>query len=1004
MSTFLEKYQSIVPWIQKIILGNVGASDLAANIPVEGATQLSTPLEQHGQTDPKAYNEMQSMLYVDLAALYGEAQLVDGFIGTTESLYKRTIQQMRDGLTRVANEIYKYRHLLRLGEGSSCVAYDTFVDASSKETNRTFYTNPPVLDADLDEEAEAITLPKVGKISRILSSKRRVPVARFEMDHKLGAAMSYLVEDTRHSMNSAIDSDRNTFWAETVLSDQAIRIKPTWLTWMKTAHSSIEITDGAACKCHVMFQYKSFINRIVLRPFAHGPLTLVCAYSIPGDNDEVARRRGEVTWLVTEPIEIKDTHVIHFPRHKAKRVYFVFQQRNYVRNVYQVPRIQKFNIETWNRIAQAEAESSTDLMSMDLSFEQAQNPAVAQFDLRNRALSQRKVDEITGYSLFLEYAKRVKNWIVNNVGKNKPDSALQSIISAMSSILKDKGLTVDPKSYSLKEIDDPQDQLISMSALEYVYGLYDLEIEDVYYASTGYFVTKAFPISGRAVEFTLKMTADIPDGTEVSSYLSYRHNDTVPAWLPATGPIPVMWPDNSDFTIVTDTFTGGHGSIISPKQSVYVHPCARAQSVSVGGVVINFNYTNPNRAYEPGPSEVVEGYITQVRWNSNLDPVQIPIRDTAVTWTNDLAHSVLPLVMTNGNWDKLGITDDPTRTDTYILNNLPVRHRIYYRPVQVFIKAGNQLYQPDMYGEPYFVTAKKFTLPISTPMLMKSTISGTINMAPVTGLMSDDLLVRIKTLTGAEREISLTDIAYFASMTDVNNRITKWDSHINLEVMDTTYQLYTESGTTQLTLPSCGVLIVGIKKWLDNSGTPLTNQNAMIPSEQNVKVFKSENVIDGRYYDVVFPVLSGNTPAINVKFDQGLIQVLDGYKDGSGNKYPYLGFMAIKLNHFVEHQPVFVNPPLGTITKNVTDYRVQKMPHMKKWNLNPKDPAYYPVIEYYHDLMKNTLQFAAPIPPEWNMVVMYGTYAPDVRVKFELRGTGQLSPVIEDFMVEAKEA
>ena len=1010
MGTFLDKYQAVVPVIQKLILQRGGRADLAANIPEDGITQLTTVMEQHGRSNPRAYNEFLSMLYIDLAAAYGESQVVDDNIGKADTSYKRAISYLRDGIKRLDDKLQKYQHLINLGDGNTSLVYETFVDDSARETARKFYANPPVLDADIDHEGEALTLPKVGDISRIRSPKRQNRIARFEMDAKLGTQLSLMVNDTRHGMDKAIDQSRDSFWAETVLSSRAIRIKPTWMTWMlDDEHPDRVVVDGAACKCHVMFQFKSYINRIVLKPFSHGPMTLVACYSIPNDNDEIALQRNEITWIVRDPIELKDNHIIHFPRHMAKRVYFVFQQRNYVRNIYHVPRIQQHNIETWNRIAQSESELTEDLMAQELSFEEEQNPALADFQRRNKALSQRKVDEISGYNLFLEYMTRVKNWILNKSNMNRQDDSMATVISAMSSILKEKGLTVDPKSFSLKDLESGQYDLISMSALEYVYGLYDLEVDDVYYTDKGYYITKAFKVPGRAVEFRLRFDAEIPAGTDILPALSYNHNDDNPLWRYraksqqadggwACAPQPVYWPDNSDFTAVTERFNGGIGTMIVPNNTIYVHPVARAESVMVNDTVRHINYSNANRAYEPLDTEFVEGMVSQVKWNHDLDPATFPVRDTAISWALDVSTINLPLIMEENAFDKLGITDDEVRA-TYILDSLPDRHRVYYRPLTVKITNRGEVYGPDPYGEPYFIEDKNFTLPITHPMLMANTIAGHIRESLLTTHVQEDPQVGIITNSGAQREIDLLDVAWYISPSDLNSRIKQWDSRI-----DTKNETTINISGVEYNAPVTGIVILGVKKWLREDGAPFDDQNIAHPTEAYIKPYEAEGVINGSYYDVVYPVLDGRVPVVNIKFDEGVMQALGGWEDDSGNQYPYLGFVALKLDHFIPHQEVITNPSLGVITKNVTDYRTQKKPRLKKWNFDSKSSAYYPVIEYYHDLQKNKIQFAAQLPTEWIVDISYATYAPDLRVRFDLTSTTDASPVIGNFMVEVKEA
>jgi len=886
MATFLEKYQSLVPMVQRIILARANRVNDVARIALDSNEPTVAGLEQHGKSDPAAYNEFISHTFIDLAAAYAEMRQIDEFTGGASSLYKRTITYLKDGITRLSDRLQKYQHIIRFGKGATDIIFDTFVDASSKELNRKFWVNKPAQDAEIDHEAEALVLPKAGEISRVRSKRRGNTIARFEVDRKLGTSLSYIVEDTRHDPSRAIDKDRESFWAEVVMSPESITVKPMWWNVIKRhvivdyqkrvgaawqnrqmrigvlcprledgtealpvlgskyaidvirsgdtdgvvdtdISSKIEtrtttdyydqqhfdisgfasetypantvrnvklsmsedftvtnpITDGAACKTHLMLQFKSYANRITIKPFSYGPMDLVAAYTLPGDNDAMAFSRGEARFILISPIELKEHTVIHFPRHQVKRLVLVFNQRNYVRNIYNIPRIQKHNVETWNRLAQAEAETSVDLFREDLSYEEKNNPNIAAFSRMNRSVSQRKVDEVTGWSLFLEYAKRMKDYLLQKSGLKKEEDAMSSILNAMSMILRDKGITLDTETLTLNDIEHMENDTISVSALEYMYGLYDMDLDDVYYGSSGYFITKPFRVTGRAVEFTLRWEGSFPEGTSLDVRLSYNHNDTEPVWrgpITSGSNVAVLWPDNDDMTPVVEKYPGGRGSAITLKQTAYVHPVARAEGVVVGATKINFNYSNPNRVFEPDPTEMLEGYTPTLKWTHDLDD-GIPagtfqaFRKDMEDWVSKDTRNMPYLILENGSAWKNGVTDDSSNLN-YVVSILGSQdHRFYYRPITVTITDRGRTYGPNPYGEPYFIEQKNFVLRIPSVRLFASTVSGAIEYSELTG--HEQPLVSIITGAGEERDISMSEFNFYVPTKPggpLDQRIKRW--------------------------------------------------------------------------------------------------------------------------------------------------------------------------------------------------------------------------------------
>jgi len=1302
MTEFLTKYQSLIPVVQKIILNRTKQVDAAAQVPLSSYEPTTRVVEQHGRSNPHTYNTFQGQLYTDLAAAYAEIQAVEQFSNKTESLYKRAVQYLRDGVTRLRRKLIKYRHLINLGNGTTDIFYEDFVDAGNKEMRRLFYENAPATDAVVDKDSETLILPKVGELSRIRSAIKKNRVARFELDEKLGARQGDVAaDDTSHDTSMAIDKNRDTFWAEVIVSDEPITIKPTWwsieirevritvgdgttgeewliqglcpvvsgvhmwpikgdgtpardwiysavltrnfdhlagnlltqidqgigfnaqaageknpvtaqtflnvlsqnvredqygqrhvtLADLKTALQDefttvfFEVTtvdepletiypvrDGAASKTHIMLQHKASANRLSLKPFMHGAMDLVALYTIPYDSEELAISRGEANFIILDPQKMKPNTVIHFDRHDIKRVYMVFNQRNYVRNIYQVPRSQLFNIELRDRLSREEYRFTTDLLSVKDSFQITADAGVTGQEGRNKALSQRKVDELTGWYLLVEYAQRLRTKMLEGQYSSQKDKPIDTILNAMGLVLADKGLRVKTlaeadsglaadEQITLEELERIGSEKVEMQVFEYVYGLYDVDLDDVYYNPDGTFITKPFSVSGRAAGFTAQWDSDEPPGTSVRAFLSYDHNNTAPQWRSVDNGqfLEVFWPDNSDLQNENEQHAGGIGRTIALNKVAYVHPCARTDRMMIRsgvppsgmltpgqevhikgqllvqqktgsaaywrimsdlqdwevtltvntavdfgvdtsngwtdvltspvqvsqisidsiksiagyegagiaaikkflsdgsglrtfrmgemipysdvnasdvrwikidevkvrdvGSIVQFNHAKgtigSNRAYEPNEGEAVVGYQPQAAiWpfgNGAGGPSSRPSDEVNETLRviSNLPEQNFPMVIRGGtNLEAGGMTSDETSTFQFVVDVLAYPDvRIYYRPITVTIIDGANTYLPDPYGEPYFIEDNEFTLNISTPKLMKSTVSGTVLGEAIRGNVTGQWLVPIETSSGNRRDLPLWELSYYVSDSDFVHRIVKWDPRTELYNSEDGYSIMYAGTKYQLPdFPKSGVIILGIKHWVDQEGFAMTVFAEDTPTEQNVKAFAETKVFNGDQCDILYPIVTEERdfqtgeapPKINIKFEAGIINGIAGWTSAEGNTYPYVGYLAVRLDHFVDKQPVY--PNLGVITRNVTNYKkLNRRPTMRRWDLDPESPNYYPVIEYYHDVTRNRIEFARQLPTEWVANISYATYAPDVRMKFQLEGDLDVSPIIDNFRIEVKE-
>lgn len=311
-----EEYQAVYDeWVRKIVDGEMSF----------------TFRPQEGLTNPRAFNETQTELFIDLMTLFHQIQRIEEALVRHQQLNQSIVGHLKLQANRLSDELRRYEEMLAYGPSTEMVL-ETFRDANSFESNTQYLTErdgmllSPSYQARLNMERKAITLPTI-LTENALIGPAGVKLARIRIGKQLGGDLLRLANPD-HRIENAVDESLDTFWQETILVDSPLRVQ--------MDERFYYIQHGALCELFLDFDYLTPINEISFLPFTEFPLDVVAIeYFETDDPEEVPK----VLVSPDQPDGMKSRAILEgasyqFPDVLVKRMRILLNQRHYVKTDY----------------------------------------------------------------------------------------------------------------------------------------------------------------------------------------------------------------------------------------------------------------------------------------------------------------------------------------------------------------------------------------------------------------------------------------------------------------------------------------------------------------------------------------------------------------------------------------------------------------------------------------------------------------------------------------------
>lgn len=287
------------------------------------------PREQTDLTDAASFNETFHELELDLKALFQYLNEIDEAAGKHQRLHQSILNHLKRRIKQMENELSKYEELIEV-QGAEYVHFETFIDNNQSESDPQYYTErngnmiPMDYKAKWNAEQEAIKLPTVVSDNALIGPGG-IRLGKVEIRKQLGRSLSEW-ESELHTIDHAIDTNPETFWAEHIVMDSPIQVD--------MGEEYFNVNFGALVELEIRFDYLTAINEIGLTMFGEYPLDIVGVKYFETDSEEEEPKilispASTIPELSSRIIE--GSTVYQFPDIQAKRMRIILNQRHYVK-------------------------------------------------------------------------------------------------------------------------------------------------------------------------------------------------------------------------------------------------------------------------------------------------------------------------------------------------------------------------------------------------------------------------------------------------------------------------------------------------------------------------------------------------------------------------------------------------------------------------------------------------------------------------------------------------
>lgn len=193
---------------------------------------LTRYLPQVGRLNATTYNDFHSNLHIDLNFLFLESLLIENATANYERIFDGIIADLDKEVKKLRQRVESLK-LVNEGEEGLVVEKRSFESSAEmesfesnpnlfKDRDGTLIKNPVVFERSHD--LSYIVLSKTKEINCI-RDEQGMPTATLEIKDRRGNPGTVSAE--KYGLKNAIDANPETYWAEVILTDEAIHMEMT---------------------------------------------------------------------------------------------------------------------------------------------------------------------------------------------------------------------------------------------------------------------------------------------------------------------------------------------------------------------------------------------------------------------------------------------------------------------------------------------------------------------------------------------------------------------------------------------------------------------------------------------------------------------------------------------------------------------------------------------------------------------------------------------------------
>ena len=449
----------------------------------------SYPKEQDVM-ESSTVNKESERLRLDLMTAMNATDLVSKFLSGVSGNHGSFIKSIHTDIDILSDEIDSLEQSFR-AKLNPIFYIDAFRSSSSFERNPLFYTERfgetvgELMKISYNKAEQTISLPETVTLDALNGND--VVNAKVSIEKQTGGSFMK-IKTTGADLKNVLDSSDESFWSETILSNE--KIKEVSLS------DGYQTFNGAMCELKIELESVRRINQITLNPYGQFPVSLISILYTETDNPNEEKKEFTAGYLIPKfsneaesntPMFLEKRTSFRFKDTTVKNIFVLFVQTHYTKESLVLSKDALLKTEIWDKA---------------------------------RATSEKKVYE--KQMIFLPLLEEDSSSLPKAIGE------------------KVNNLSIKDKSDIYSEALFEDDRSIAIEKYAYSYGFYEIRAEYKDYSNTGIYVSA--PISGEGSIKEIQIESEEyhpksedekqPIKSDVEYYIAHSEAPEEEDWLP----------------------------------------------------------------------------------------------------------------------------------------------------------------------------------------------------------------------------------------------------------------------------------------------------------------------------------------------------------------------------------------------------------------------------------------------------------------------------------------
>lgn len=313
---------------------------------------VSSYPEEQDVMESSTVNKESEMLRLDLMTAMNATDLVSKFLSGVSGNHGGFIKNIHTDIDILSDEIDSLEQSLR-SKLNPIVYIDAFRSSSSFERSPLFYTERfgetvgELMKISYNKAEQTISLPETVTLDALNGND--VVNAKVSIEKQTGGSFMK-IKTTGADLKNILDSSDESFWSETILSNE--KIKEVSLS------DGYQTFSGAMCELKIELESVRRINQITLNPYGQFPVSLISILYTETDNPNEEKKEFTAGYLIpkfsneaesNEPMFLEKRTSFRFKDTTVKNIFILFVQTHYTKESLVLSKDALLKTEIWEK-------------------------------------------------------------------------------------------------------------------------------------------------------------------------------------------------------------------------------------------------------------------------------------------------------------------------------------------------------------------------------------------------------------------------------------------------------------------------------------------------------------------------------------------------------------------------------------------------------------------------------------------------------------------------------